>query len=128
VAVEVRHQLQPQHQPLPTKIAAEKAAAAKAAEEAALKEETLEAGSVEPLQNVVEAAAAPEVTPPQTPPSLPTQAKPPVEAGMERVDLPMETSGIPENPVEKPAFTETPAEPETSTDTNDASKGETENG
>ncbi|MCF7922365.1 MAG: 4Fe-4S binding protein [Candidatus Marinimicrobia bacterium] len=114
------------------RIAAEKAAAAKAAEEAAQKEVTEETQEVNPSQNMVEAAAAPEVTPPQAPPGPPTQAKPPVEAGMERVDLPMETSAVPENPVdkpvEKPAFTETPAEPETSTDTNDASKGETENG
>jgi len=125
------------------KAAAEKAAAAKAsAEQAALDEAAREASVVE----VTQSAASMPITPPapigSSPQSTPltdaisgpapdiisVQDTTPPDDTVEKLNIPMETITSPEVSEEKPVATETTVEPEKSTDTEDSSTGETENG
>ncbi len=107
------------------RLAAEKAAAAKAAQEA---QEAEKAGSEEATISSQDIPGETSMPGPASPESIPTPPQAPEGETMERHDLPMESrSG--ENPLTAPpSATEKTADSETSTEPEEPSKGETENG
>ncbi len=106
------------------KVAAEKAAAAQAASGNAAQE----ANTAEHSQATPVTAAEAGVSPDPAPEVISIQGATPDQETMQRSDVPMDTITKPEAPVEKPAAPEADAKPEPSTDPEDSSKGETENG
>jgi len=110
------------------KAAAERAASEKAAEQA-LEIETLTATPMESVASEAPVVTeSPEVPVDQAQTTSSTLDRAPIEDDMVRVNLSMEIPVTPDIPVETPPSSEATAEPETSTDTEDSSKGETENG
>jgi formate hydrogenlyase subunit 6/NADH:ubiquinone oxidoreductase subunit I len=99
--------------------AAEKAAAAKA-EAAARETESTPAPAIKAETTVVPAGTAPVVAPTET-------ASSPAEP-MEKIEVPMDTITSSNVPGVKPVDADNSSEPETSTEPEDSSKGETENG
>jgi len=117
------------------KAAAAKAAAEKAAAEQAAAQSVAEAQAEKPSfpeQSAAEASPAIPVT--QEPSSPQHEERAPVETPVERVDVPVETITsnetveTPHNSGETTMEQERSAKPESSTDPEDLSKGETENG
>jgi len=110
------------------KAAAERAASEKAAEQAR-EIETLTATPMAPVASEAPVVTeSPEAPVEQAQTTSSTLDRAPIEDDMERVDLSMETPVTLDTPVETPPSSKATAEPETSTDTKDSSKGETENG
>ena len=113
------------------KAAAEKAAATKAAQEAREAEQAQTAAATPEGIGVPIAPSISETPVVQTKPvpvSTPTVESASEPEPMEKIEVPLETISTPEIPEVKPVTTETAAEPETQTEPEDSSKGETENG